>query len=397
MSLLMPTDPAVLAAAVVDTLVIASDARARHASIFYWERGRSDAQAVVAAVDRVEDADIRRLAATLQADSTDPAVYYELKERLTVARPEPLFRLAWLAECNSRLGFHLGPHYDRSGAAAVPAGALQAMSAGERLPDDAPAPILVVVPFRDQGADGRRLRNLLACLLGLRDQSVPRESYRVVVVESDEVPRWRDPITPYTDHYLFARKPGAFNKSWAVNVGVVNSPGEAELICILDADVLVDRDFVKRNVARFQKPGRMGHLSYRNMWTLDESATCWAIEQRLRRHAAEVDPIELRAFVLRRPPGCCVWVRTSAYHRIGGMDERFEGWGGEDNDFAYRMDTNNAFDSYDDMLLHMYHPPSAVLRDDGEIVNAHIPGLSWRSDAVIGDINRFADGLVEAS
>jgi hypothetical protein len=71
------------------------------------------------------------------------------------------------------------------------------------------------------------------------------------------------------------------------------------------------------------------------------------------------------------------------------MDERFEGWGGEDNDFADRMRIHAAFDSYDDVLLHMYHPPSSALREDGEIVNAHIPPLSWPADAEIGNRNRF--------
>ncbi len=68
----------------------------------------------------------------------------------------------------------------------------------------------------------------------------------------------------------------------------------------------------------------------------------------------------------------------------------FQGWGGEDNDFLYRMDTNSAFDSHDDQLLHMYHPSSAVLLANGDIVNAHIPALTWPADAEIGDPARFA-------
>ena len=388
MSSLAPSRPATLAAAVVDTLVIASDPKARQASIFYWERGRAHTLAVLDAIDRVDDRRTRELAARLTADSADPAVYHELKARLAESRPSELFELAWLAECNSRLGFHLGPDY-RAAGHAVSAEALRELPPRPGLSDDVDAPVLVVVPFRDHGVDGHRLRNLLACLISLRDQSASRETYRVVVVETDETPRRRDVIAPYADHYLFAPNPGLFNKSWAVNVGVVHAPGAPEVICVLDADVLVDREFVARNAARFRRPGTMGHLSYRDMWCLDEPSTAWAIEQRLGRHAPEVDVDHLRAFVLRRPPGCCVWARSSAYHRIGGMDERFEGWGGEDNDFAYRMDTNSAFDSHDDLLLHMHHPSSAVLRADGELINAHIPALSWPADAEIGDIGRF--------
>jgi hypothetical protein len=77
------------------------------------------------------------------------------------------------------------------------------------------------------------------------------------------------------------------------------------------------------------------------------------------------------------------------------MDERFEGWGGEDNDFAYRMDINSPFDSYDDRLLHMAHPPASVLDEDGELPNAAIPGLSWSPGQDIGRIDRFM--LAQAS
>lgn len=58
--------------------------------------------------------------------------------------------------------------------------------------------------------------------------------------------------------------------------------------------------------------------------------------------------------------------------------------------FAYRFDVVAAFDHHDDWLLHMHHPPASELRDDGELVNAHIPALSWRPDGPIGRLDRFA-------
>jgi MFS family permease len=399
-SLIQPSDPSTLATAVVDSLVVAADGQAREASIFYWDRGLPYTGAVVEAVRALAATDVRDLAERLMADTTNPARYGELHRALVElakapdATAEELFRRAWLAESNCRLGIHLGPRYDGGGSAGpVSVDDLRSMPGSTAMTDPADVEVLVVIPFRDRSADRSRLRNLLACLLSLRDQSAPRSRYQVVVVETDTEPRWRDVITPYADHYLFAEKDGLFNKAWTVNVGVVNAPGSAEVVCVLDADVLVDRDFIARNAARFNRPGTMGHLSYRDMWCLDETSTAWAIDQRLRHRTAGIDTDGLRAFVLRRPPGCCVWVRTTAFHRIGGMDERFEGWGGEDNDFAYRMDTNSAFDSYGDLLLHMNHPSSAVLRDDGELINAHIPMLTWRADAEIGDINRFAPGV----
>jgi hypothetical protein len=405
MSLVQPSHPETLASAVVDSLVVAADPQAPESSIFYWDRGRPYFRAVVDAVRTVADADVRRLAEALLADTRSPQAYAALHRALTALAAAPpsdevaaLFALGWQAESNCRLGSHLGALY---GTRPVEGwGSFEELC---RLPPGPPpgdperARILVVVPFRDRTADRTRLRNLLACLISLRDQSAPRDQYRVLVVETDTHPRSQQVIEPYVDDYLWAHKDGLFNKSWAINVGVVNANCEPEVVCILDADVLADRDFVARNARRFNRAGTMGHLSYRDMWCLDAESTAYAIEQRLVHAEAQVDPEHLRAFVLRRPPGCCVWVRTSAFLRIDGMDERFEGWGGEDNDFSYRMDINSAFDSYDDPLLHMYHPSSALLRADGELINAHIPPLTWKAETPIGDPKRFVDGAAPAS
>ncbi|MFG1847960.1 glycosyltransferase [Micromonospora carbonacea] len=405
MSLVQPSHPQTLASAVADSLVVAADPQAPESSIFYWERGRPYTRAVVDAVRDVDDAEVRRLAEALLADTRNPRAYAALHRALTALAAAPpsdkvaaLFAHGWRAESNCRLGSHLGALY---GTRPVRRWAsfeeLRTLPPGPPPGDPARAQILVVVPFRDRTPDRTRLRNLLACLASLRDQSAPREEYRVLVVEADTEPRSQQVIEPYADDYLWVHKDGLFNKSWAVNVGVVNAPGDPEVVCILDADVLADRDFVARNARRFNRPGTMGHLSYRDMWCLDAESTAYAIEQRLAQGSAQVDPDRLRAFVLRRPPGCCVWVRRSAFLRIDGMDERFEGWGGEDNDFSYRMDTNSAFDSYDDPLLHMYHPSSALLRADGELINAHIPALTWRAETPIGDPKRFVDGPAPAS
>ncbi|WP_019435819.1 glycosyltransferase [Streptomyces sp. AA0539] len=394
MSWLMPKDPEVLATAVADSLVIAADPYAQQASITFWHRASSWHDAVVAAVDRFPDDVVRQTGTALSVNPTDPARYRTLRSALLAAdrgATAHVFSLGWRAECHSRLGFRLGSRYLPDTEQVTVADA-RSWGPASLSPDPATADVLIVVPFRDRGPGGMRLRNLMACLQALSDQSVSRHRYQVTVVESDDRPRWRQVIEPLVDSYLFAEKPGQFNKSWAVNAGVVHSPGQSDVICILDADALVDRDFVARNVARLRRPGTGGHLPYRDMQCLDPAATSAAIRQRVVRGVADVDAEVLRAFSVRRPVGCCLWVRASAFHAVGGMDERFEGWGGEDNDFAYRFDIFNALDSYHDPLLHMYHPASS--RIEGELVNAGVPALSWEPEQPIGRLNRFVAGAI---
>jgi hypothetical protein len=213
------------------------------------------------------------------------------------------------------------------------------------------------------------------------------------VVEADEEPRWREIITPLADHYLFAPSAGGFNKSWVSNTGLVNTPGPTDVVCITDADVLADRDFVARNAERFTHPGVMGFIPYREMLQMDDVSTWRAIRERVMDRHAEASLNRVRGFELRRGPGLCMWVRAEMYLRVGGMDERYEGWGGEDFDFNNRFGFAAPFDCYDGPLLHMRHPAVYELRDDGELVNAHIPPLSWQPEGPIGQLDRFAAAL----
>lgn len=246
-------------------------------------------------------------------------------------------------------------------------------------------PVTIVIPFRDR-VGGARARNLLACLAALRDQHHHGAQVRVTVVESDSEPRWRDTVEPLADHYLFARHDGHFNKSWAVNAGVRNTPGEPELICVLDTDILADRRFLARNLDRMAAdPALSAFLPYRRMYCLDTESSAAAIRRRIEQGEGDVPLDEIRSLVLREPPGACLWVRAALFHEIGGFDERYQGWGGEDDDVVARLARAGRLTRFDDPLLHLAHPrPQMTL--DGTPFNAHIEPLSWTADAGYGDL-----------
>ncbi|MGV9326617.1 galactosyltransferase-related protein [Streptosporangium sandarakinum] len=243
---------------------------------------------------------------------------------------------------------------------------------------------LVVIPFRDR-TGGARVRNLLACLASLRDQSSGAEDVTVTVVETDDEPRWRDTIEPWVDDYVFAPHTGHFNKSWAVNVGVRRSRSAPGALCVLDADILADDRFVSRNLARFERPELAAFLPYRGMFCLDDPSSDAAIRARVQRGEPDVPVDAVRALVLREPPGACLWVRSETFHRVGGFDERFQGWGGEDDDVVARLAAAGRLERFDDPLLHLSHPrPQMVL--DGRPFNAHIEPMSWTASHGYGDL-----------
>ena len=91
MSLLQPADPQVLATAVVDNLVIASDPDAPASGVYYWEISRPWRDAVVAAVRASADDTIRTLGEAVLEAPADPRHYAALQpvDRLMV---DPLLR-----------------------------------------------------------------------------------------------------------------------------------------------------------------------------------------------------------------------------------------------------------------------------------------------------------------
>jgi Glycosyl transferase family 2 len=389
-SRIRPADPHTLASAVAGALVTSVDDDAKAANIWYWHRAQPLFKAVTEQVAACPDDRLRLAAQVLLRAPGDPAAYRRLHGLVVAALDEspesvgPVVDAAWDVLTRSRLGHHLGPDYrPRSGLSMARLAARSDCGRPGPVGDD--PDVLVVIPFRDRGEDGHRARNLLACLLALRDQTLPRERYRVTVVESDSEPRWRDTMSQYADEYLFAEKAGPFNKCWTVNVGVQHSAGQAEVICLLDADHMVDADFLTRNLTRFQRPETGAFLPYRDVIYLDAAASAWAIDERCGRRLSTVDWSGLRGFLVHRAPGGCVWLRRDIFDGIGGLDERYEGWGKEDMDLLLRLQLATAFYYFDDLMLHLHHPPSFQLTG-----NAEIPWLSWMPDAPIGRLDRFA-------
>lgn len=382
--------------AVLSSVLLAADPFAQEAAVDYWDMSAVAHMGVISGIQQHGAPDVVLALEAVLLAPDDPAKVSKLAR--LVARdaqgesPEwtQIGAQALRADGLGRLAAHLGTEY-RAGGAAVTVADLIALTLSKQraVPAVLAAPVCIIVPFRDRTATRSRLRNLLACLRAVEDQSVERESYRVVVVEADDEPRWRSLLAPVVDEYVHLTSPGHFNKAWAVNVGVVQCAGGAELLCVLDADVLVDQQFIERNIARFEVRGAQAHLPFRDALCLDDASSHYAITERVLERRPEISLASVRGVVLRRPPGHCVWVRRGLFERVGGFDERFEGWGGEDLDLVFRLEVVGAVDRYPDSLLHLHHERPQT-HENGRRFYAGRRLLSWRPDGPIGQPERPA-------
>ncbi|MFI9721891.1 galactosyltransferase-related protein [Streptomyces sp. NPDC052396] len=392
------TDARKLAERLTAHAVLAHDPAVPQIAADYWELSEAHYRAVDALLTGFLHGrpEARPLYTALVTDTADLAPQHALRDRLTglledASGEERAELSAAVAEADRHIwiDYHLGAGH-RGGLA------------GGGLPEDglpgggdgpvadfgrrgrADAQVHVVIPFRDREGGGLRTRNLLACLRSLADQEAGAAPW-VTVVETDEVPRSRELLAPLVDSYVFAEKSGLFNKSWAVNVGVAGAPHPFPYTCVLDADILVDRSFVRRNTGRIAGGGHGTHLPFRWSLSLDESSTLGAL--RIRAEHADVPYEALRGLLLREPPGGCVWTRTEIFDKVGGFDERYEGWGGEDDDVIARLSGAAPVVRFEDPLLHLNHPRPQMTRE-GQPFNAHIEPLSWAPERY-GDPLKF--------
>lgn len=191
--------------------------------------------------------------------------------------------------------------------------------------------ISVLVAFRETG-DGHRTR-LWEFVRRHLEQEFPEAE---IVEASDD---GRDP----------------FNKSMAVNTAAARATGD--VFYILDSDCYIPADQVRAAAALLDQVG--WSRPWKRKLRMYQHTTERVLEQGLgawdpRKEKAE----HVNAFPFSPP----LLLRRETYADVGGMDERYRGWGGEDTAFArvlwkmgYGLSVSPPGDCW-----HLWHPRLGV-------------------------------------
>ena len=184
------------------------------------------------------------------------------------------------------------------------------------------ADVVAIVPYRVDEAGFRR-RNLEIVLRWLGEAGIP-----VVLAEHADAPD--DSLTCATTvTRVHVPSDGApFNKARACNAGFTST--EAPILALVDADTLVPMtsliaaiDAVREGIDAVRPYGRLIELDEEATRLVLEGAGLPETESGARDDSREGERIPLC--------GGIVVLSSSAYESVGGMDESFEGWGGEDD------------------------------------------------------------------
>ena len=210
-----------------------------------------------------------------------------------------------------------------------------------------------ILTYRGEAGDGdgARRRNLDAVLARLARSP----AIEVIVVEQDDLPRLSGTLPHPAVRRVFAHNRGPFNKGWGFNVGARHASGGELAFC--DADVLIGASLDKalqlcaRDYAMAKPYVRLIDLSRADTLALRAGTlpSVTADPRHAGREAiGEALPLCGGLFAIRR----------TAFAHLGGFDERFVGWGGEDDAMTIKVERArlSCVELDDEPALHLWHP-----------------------------------------
>jgi hypothetical protein len=166
----------------------------------------------------------------------------------------------------------------------------------------------------------------------------------VVAVTPDRIPAWEwlrgRYETTFPDWQIVQcddRSGGPWSKGAAVNDAAHRAMGD--VLVIADADMLAS-DQALHHALRYLENGAAWVVPYRSVYRLSEPVTRRVLAGEVAAIPTPLCPNLLERPVTRGPAGGgIVVVRAADFHKVGGIDPAFTGWGGEDEAFGRALDT----------------------------------------------------------
>jgi hypothetical protein len=194
-----------------------------------------------------------------------------------------------------------------------------------------------------------RLPHLLATLETIAAQQ--GVGVECIVVEQETVSRL-GPLLPGWVRLVHTPPPAAdtpFCRSWAFNVAARHA--KSRTLVLHDNDLLVPVDYAKQILRRIAEGYELVNLK-RFIFYLSETHT-----QAVFGGQAGLSTQTPAAIVQNTLGGGSIAITAAGFEKIGGMDETFIGWGGEDNEFWERAQTLEVWPWTNLSLIHLWHAP----------------------------------------
>ena len=164
-----------------------------------------------------------------------------------------------------------------------------------------------------------RYKNLLLVLEWLK-----QFSFEVIIVEQDSESKLKLEDYPYTIKHIFVENSSLFNRSWGFNVGIKHAAGD--ILFFADSDMIVSKDVIDQTIETIMNG--VGVVSpFTTLIDLSQEQT---VNINITNFDYDKDYEAPHRGGIDLCSGIVAFTKT-AIDTVYGWDERFEGWGGEDN------------------------------------------------------------------
>lgn len=193
----------------------------------------------------------------------------------------------------------------------------------------------------------KRLQHLLMTLRSIAAQE--NVAFECIVVEQSDEPEISS-LLPGWVRYIHTPLPQRdmpYSRSWAFNEGAEIAQGK--LLILHDNDMLVPAGYAAQIYARHQKGYEVINPK-RFVFYLDQTHS----ERIMNSGRIKLDRAP-ETIVQNLEAGGSFGITRDAFFGVGGFDEAFVGWGGEDNEFWQRAQTRSVWPYGNLPLLHLWH------------------------------------------
>jgi hypothetical protein len=193
-----------------------------------------------------------------------------------------------------------------------------------------------------------RLPNLLVTLQSIAAQR--DVAFECIVVEQSAAQEVKD-LLPSWIRYLHTPLPYAdmpYCRAWAFNVGARAARGGA--LVLHDNDMLMPADYAKAVVARLRDGYEVMNLKRFIFYLTQADSNRTSFSEAF---TSQDPPLA----IMQNALGGTIAASREAYFSIGGFDESFVGWGGEDDEFWERAQAVKVWPFGYLPMLHLWHAP----------------------------------------
>ncbi|MEH7119633.1 galactosyltransferase-related protein [Neobacillus vireti] len=205
----------------------------------------------------------------------------------------------------------------------------------------------------------------------------------VIPFQTDNGPRaevfewikhYYEQVMPEAELCLGIIDKGEINKAKAVNLAAKKAT--REILVIADADVVFDPQLIIKALKVL--PHAPCIIPFTEIYDIDRSGTERLVKSKPAwPFAFKADECKKASWIYQGFAGKLIIIPKVNFEAAGGFDERFIGWGGEDDAFSLAVQTiSGKLENIEGVIFHLWHPSSSYSTNpfgkaNGELLNRY--------------------------